>query len=162
MIQHDELILILSYNPDNGKFTWAAPRPKVRVGQEAGWKCKKGRIWIEINGKQYAASRLAFFYMTKEWPKGQIDHKNCIRDDNRWNNLRDCTQGQNQANRPARKNKIVMSKGVTIKKRLPKPYVAQISKDGKVHHLGCFSTEQEAYEAYCLAAKKLHGDFWRG
>jgi hypothetical protein len=162
MITHEELVQILHYDPETGIFTWAIPRPKIRVGQIAGSKNKKGRTVIEIKGKQYFASRLAYFYMVKKWPIGQIDHINCIKHDDRWCNLRDSTQSQNQANRKVLKDSKVPFKGVTIKHRLPKPYVAQISKDGKVYHLGCFSTPEEAHSAYCNAAQKLHGDYWRG
>lgn len=37
--------------------------------------------------------------MTGEWPKNQIDHINRIRDDDRWENLREATQSQNSYNR---------------------------------------------------------------
>jgi hypothetical protein len=37
--------------------------------------------------------------MTGEWPKDQIDHINRIKDDDRWENLREATQSQNSFNR---------------------------------------------------------------
>lgn len=37
--------------------------------------------------------------MTGEWPKDQIDHINRIKDDDRWENLREATQSQNSYNR---------------------------------------------------------------
>jgi hypothetical protein len=162
MIEHDKLLEIINYNPETGIFIWIKPRPKIRVGQIAGYKTCKDRIEIEIYGKAYQASRLAVFFVTKKWPEYQVDHINCIRDDNRWENLRVATQSQNQANRPARKNKKVPYKGVVLKSRLPKPYVAQICKNGKYKHLGCFSTPEEAHSAYCNAAQELHGEYWRG
>ena len=158
----DYLKSILSYNQEDGHFTWSKPRPKIQVGQRAGCLSKKGRIEIEVNGRCYQASRLAYAFMTGEWPTEQIDHINCIRHDNRWCNLRHATQSQNQANRPARKAKKIPLKGVTIKSRLPKPYIAQICKDGKNTHLGCFSTPEEAHKAYCNAAIDLHKEYWRG
>jgi hypothetical protein len=46
--------------------------------------------------------------------------------------------------------------GVTIKKYLPKPFVAQISGGpGKKTHLGCFKTAEEAHAAYLHEAKKI-------
>lgn len=162
MIDLDTLRSILSYNPETGHFTWAKPRPKIQVGQIAGSLTRRGRVEIEINQKVYQASRLAYFYMIGEWPTHQIDHINCNRSDNRWCNLRHATQSQNQANRPARSGKIVSLKGVTYKKKLPKPYIAQICKNGEYKHLGCYSTPEEAHSAYCSAAKEIHGEFWRG
>jgi hypothetical protein len=37
--------------------------------------------------------------MTGEWPKDQIDHINRVKDDDRWENLREATQSQNSYNR---------------------------------------------------------------
>jgi len=158
----DYLKEIIHYNPETGIFTWILARPKIRAGQIAGYKTHKNRIEIEIHGKAYQASRLAVFYMTGEWPRHQVDHINCIRHDNRWCNLREATQSQNQANRPARKGKKIPFKGVTIKKHLPKPFVAQICKNGQHKHLGCYSTPEEAHKAYIDAANDLHGEFARG
>lgn len=161
MLTHDRLTELLDYNKDTGFFTWKLHRYRYAAGTKAG-SCNKGRIYIELDSQCYTAARLAFFYVTKEWPKGQIDHINCVKDDNRWCNLRDCTQSQNQANRPARKNKKVPLKGVVLRKKLPKPYLAQICANGKTTHLGCYSTAEEAHKAYCRAAQELHGKFWRG
>lgn len=45
-------------------------------------------------------------------------------------------------------------RGVTIKPRLPKPFIAQINGDHKKKiHLGCFKTAEEASAAYVAAAK---------
>ena len=40
-----------------------------------------------------------------------------------------------------------------------KPWVAQIGVFGKNIHLGYFGTPEEAYRAYCEAAKKHFGEF---
>ena len=157
----EELKQILYYDPNTGEFRWLNYRHGIRADGIAGHETTKGRIEIEIDGKVYQAPRLAYLYVTGKWPECQIDHINCIRNDNRWDNLRNATQSQNQANRPPRKGKKFKLKGVSIKPHLPKPYVAQICKDGKYYHLGCFSTEEEAHEAYRKAANKLHGEFAR-
>ena len=54
---------------------------------------------ITIDGKVYSAARLAWFYKTGRWPDPEIDHINRIRDDNRWENLREATRADNLANR---------------------------------------------------------------
>ena len=47
-------------------------------------------------------------------------------------------------------------RGVTLKPRLPKPFIAQISGGYKKKiHLGCFSTGEEAHAVYMEAAKRL-------
>lgn len=42
-----------------------------------------------------------------------------------------------------------------------KPYVAHIHRDGKFTHLGYFSTEKEAGDAYFAAALDIFGEFAR-
>ena len=91
----------LSYDKDTGIFTWEQP-PKTHPflkNQVAGTLDANGYRVIRLDGEAYAVGPLAWFYITGEWPKGQIDHKNRDRDDNRWKNFRDVTASQNQHNR---------------------------------------------------------------
>jgi hypothetical protein len=160
-----ELAVALSYIPETGVFRWRSPRPKVRVGSVAGYvKKTKGYVYIEVNGKSYSAHRLAWLYMTGEMPALQIDHINGERADNRFCNLRLAMHGQNRANsRPNAKNRYGL-KGV---RRLPwmkegdRCWQAQITHNRATRYLGCFRTKEEAHAAYCDAAKRLHGDFFR-
>ena len=57
-----------------------------------------GYIQLNINHRTYLAHRLAFLYMTGAWPEQEVDHINRIRNDNRWENLRDIDKGTNQRN----------------------------------------------------------------
>ena len=160
MITHADLQSILHYTPETGQFTWAKTRPKSRAGQEAGYLHKSGYIHIEIFGKYYAAHRLAWFYMTQKWPKDQIDHINRNKKDNRFNNLRECSNGQNRANSKT-KNKHGF-KGLSFKKWMTKkPWQAQITHKKKVIYLGCFATVEEAHAAYRAASDRLNGIFSR-
>ncbi len=77
-----ELKALLHYDPASGVFTWVA-------GQRSG--CVAGAMWkgyisVRIAGRNYQVHRLAWLYMTGEWPADEIDHKNTVRDDNRWTN----------------------------------------------------------------------------
>jgi hypothetical protein len=159
-ISHDELLRILRYEKDTGLFFWNAPRPKIRVGQQAGYLHHKGYVNLEINGKHYAAHRLAWFYCTGKWPTDQVDHINCDKSDNRIDNLREAANGQNQTNTQIR-NKLGC-KGVIYRKSLKqKPFIAKIRHSKKDIHIGCFATLEEAADAYKDFAKKLHGEFAR-
>lgn len=159
-ISHQELLRILKYDKDTGFFFWNEPRPKIRVGQKAGHLHHTGYINLEIGGKHYAAHRLAWFYCTGKWPSDQIDHINCNKSDNRIENLREATNGQNHANVKTR-NKLG-HKGVQFRANLKnKPYVVKIRHNKKDIHIGCFATIEEAAQAYKIYAGKLHGEFTR-
>ena len=101
-LAHSRLIEVLSYDKSTGIFTWiAAPHfaKNYLVGQQAGTVNQFGYRVIRLDGHVIAAGRLAWFYVTGEWPKGQVDHEDRDRDNNRWKNLRDLTASQNQHNR---------------------------------------------------------------
>lgn len=63
-----------------------------------GSRGQSGYIRIHLNGKSYAAHRLAWKIMMGRDPEGVIDHINGIRDDNRIENLRDVTVAENSRN----------------------------------------------------------------
>jgi len=158
-ITHEYLCDILLYDPITGEFRWKSARPKILPGQIAG-SMRKGYVRIKIDGASYSAHRLAWFYVTGNWPADQIDHKNNLRSDNRFENLREATNGENRAN-TTQKNRTGF-KGVKFHARLKqKPYEAQITFDKKVRSLGCFATAEEAHEAYKKAAAEYHGEFSR-
>ena len=91
---------------------------------------------------------------------GQIDHINGNRLDNRADNLRPCSQSQNNANTFARKTSKTGIKGVFPYKGGPK-FASQITHNGKTFCLGVFLTIQEAKNAYDEKSKELFGEFAR-
>lgn len=100
MITHDKLKALLHYDPNTGLFTWIKHRTgTATAGKIAGYSCEGGYRRLRIFGRNYRINRLAWFYMTGEWPKGQIDHKDRDRTNNKWENLRDVTPLENSKNR---------------------------------------------------------------
>ena len=92
-------------------------------------------------------------------PKGlQIDHINQNGLDNRKENLRICTNQQNQYNRKPSSKNISGLKGVSWIKR-DKKWCAKLTIDGVVTHLGSFKTKEEAARAYDANAYHYHGEF---
>jgi len=88
------------------------------------------------------------------------DHINGDKLDNRKENLRICTTGENMRNRPKQSNNTSGYKGVFWHKKA-KRWFAKIGFMRKSIHLGLFDTREEAYERYCKAEKEYFGEFAR-
>lgn len=150
---------LLRYTKRTGLFTWRVNRTRgVRAGDVAGCTTSQGYITICIAGKQYRAHRLAWLYTTGEWPKNEIDHRNGVRNDNRWRNLRDVTRlinAQNQL-RPHPNNKDSKLLGVFRQNKGHSRWRARICVAGKRINLGSFSTKEEASAAYTAAKQQHH------
>lgn len=147
----------LHYNPETGIFTRIkSNNNRVKIGDVAGSLNKNGYIYIEINSIAYRANRLAWFYMTEAMPSNFIDHKNGIRHDNRFCNLRQATNKQNLQNqtKPQKGNKLGFL-GVSFYKSSGK-YVAHIRINGTQKTLGYFSTPEKAHEVYLKAKRENH------
>ena len=152
---------LLTYDPETGVFRWnvrPGPFSNVKAGSMAGGLNSDGYIQISVDGTKHKAHRLAWLYMTGEWPEHQIDHRDRNRANNAWANLREATPAQNAQNRPAFKNKIGRP-GVA---RNHRGYMARISINGERVYLGTFSTASDAEKAYRAAARDLHREFAGG
>lgn len=153
MLTLEFLKSILHYDQETGNWTYLVDRGRNgRKGSLAGSLSHDGYWRILVNGKQYLSHRLAFFYMTGEWPRDQVDHIDGIKLNNKWSNLREATASQNNRNKKVNgKNKSGI-KGVSA------------ARDGRFRAyicLGTFATKEEAKQVYDEAAKKLHGEFYR-
>jgi hypothetical protein len=153
---------VLSYDPLGGAFTWLVrPNNKVKVGAIAGRPHMHGYVTIGVDGGEYLAHRLAWLWMCGEWPEAEVDHANCVRNDNRWTNLRPATRKQNRTNSRVMPSTVSGIKGV-YRQTKGKPWRAQIMVAGKSVHLGSFDDQSAAHAAYVRAASDLHGEYARG
>lgn len=87
-----------------------------------------------------------------------VDHRNNDPLDNRRENLRLCTNAENQRNRGAASNSRSGLKGVSWHRQGAK-WQAQIEVNGRKIHLGLFQNYADASQAYDQAAIKHHGEF---
>jgi len=159
IITQNSLKEILSYDPETGIFTNKNTRGRAKENAIAGCINKKTRyVVLRINYSLYQAHRVAWFYMTGNWPIKQIDHINHNRSDNRWVNLREATNQQNNWNLPAKKTNKSGYRGVHWDNDRRK-WRSRIVIDGKCVHIGMFECPKEAHLAYMKVAKKLYGEF---
>lgn len=72
-LTRDRVLQVLLYHPDTGEFRHAAARRGVRVGELAGTiNHTDGLRYIGIDGKKYAAQRLAWYLVKGEWPEHEV------------------------------------------------------------------------------------------
>ena len=158
MLTQQTLKEYLHYDPETVVFTWLVSRTgKAKIGSVAGAKHHSGYIYIKLLGKRYAAHRLAFLYMLGFLPKF-VDHKNCVRDANWFDNLRECSKTDNNRNTTKRKDNKSGVKGVHYHK-LKGKWIAQIRHNKVCHHLGVFDTVAEAEDVVRKKREELHREF---
>lgn len=159
------LRIILAYEPDTGLLRWKIDRSNKKAGDIAGSRRgENGYVQISIDNRLYRAHLIAWKIVTGREPSPFLDHENTIKHDNRWDNLREATKSQNQANIGLISSNKSGLKGVSryrAGEAYGKPWQASISKDGKRIHIGHYATKEEAHEAYCVVAEKLFGKFAR-
>ena len=159
MITQEELKKRFDYDKNTGLFKYRVDfRNGSKKGDIAGNKEFCGYWVITINGRKYKAHRLAWLYVYGEFPKDQLDHINCKKDDNRISNLRQATRSQNHMNRHAYSNNALGVKGVY---KQGNKFCSHIQKNKKRIHLGTFETIKEAYAVYVQYSKEMHGKFSR-
>ena len=153
---HQIVLDLFHYEPKTGLFINKTTRnPRAPIGQLAGYTNTIGYVVIQVNSRKIHAHRLAWFYMTGEWPSHQIDHINRNRSDNRFCNLRPVTSAENMQNTTDRTNNTSGHRGVTWHKQRQK-WQAQISVNNKHKYLGLFDNLEDAIAARTNAVNQFH------
>lgn len=127
-------------------------------GKVIGYLRPDGYVEVSVDGKIYLAHRLAWFYVTGAWPVAEIDHKDTVRHHNAFDNLREATPAQNQANRKVGKSS---SSGIKCVVQTSTGWGAYIVASRKFRWLGTFPSAELASAAYELAARQRSGEFAR-
>lgn len=152
-ITAERLRALLDYDRETGDFRWRERKGRAEAGSIAGSPSAGHYFGIKIDGAKYWAHQLAFLHVTGAWPKHEVDHRDGVKHNNAWANLRDVPHFVNQWNkRGAQANNSTGLRGVS---RARRRFVAQITmRPGASRHVGVFDTPEEAAEAYQLAARQ--------
>jgi len=151
---------LFEYNPMTGVLTWKIKYSrKVVVGTAAGGLDVLGYVVIGIDGEKQYAHRVIWLWMTGNVPK-KVDHKDTVKSNNVWGNLRIATQSQNAMNAKLSVSNTSGYKGVYFHKGAQK-WCAFIGLNGRSCYLGLFETAAEAHSAYMAAATAAQPEFAR-
>lgn len=151
---------LLDYNPETGVFVWK-PRGRHRFSADIDfnrWNSRNAGSragGVTCNTKGYTSRRikifsstqkehrLAWMWMTGEYPPEQVDHRNRDATDNRWHNLRASTNSENAKNMSMSGNNTSGVSGVFwIKSK--RRWCAKVCCDGVLTVLGSFRDIDDA------------------
>lgn len=164
----NNLPVMLTYDPETGVLTWKTLPVRLfkNTQYQRAWNTNfagkqafvtlhnAGYLKSTIRGKGYLAHRVIWALQTGAWPKGEIDHINGNRADNRWCNLRVVTRQENmrnQARSSRNKTGVIGIFWVAENKR----WRAYISGADGSRILGHFRTKSEAIAARKAAEERL-------
>lgn len=160
MLTQARLKELLHYSPETGVFTRrVATCSRVKVGDTAGSTDTHGYRQIGVLGEHHLAHRLVWLYVHGTWPRGDLDHRDRVRSNNKLGNLREASRVENNSNVSLRKDNLTGFKGVSWSK-LNNRWIAQCQVTKRKYHLGLFDTPEEASVAYQAFAKEYHGEFY--
>ena len=146
-LTQEQLMGVFDYDHDKGQLLRRCFSCGLFTGLEvAGWDDTDGYRRIEIAGISHLEHRLIWVYLTGFWPADQIDHINKNRSDNRFINLREVDNSENQKNTTLRANNKTGIMGIHIRTDNEK-WAVRISKGGIRYTLGSFD---DFFEACCV------------
>jgi hypothetical protein len=146
------------YDPEDGVLRWNIRGQGIPYGKRAG-SFANGHWSVRIFDKRFFTGPLIWFYMTGEWPDQMVDHKDGVKTNDKWSNLRLATRAQNAMNAKVRKDNILGHKG--IHQNPNGKFRVTITVDKKTLHLGYVKTLKEAIAVRKAAEQKYHGEFAR-
>lgn len=149
----DYLFQRLDINATTGDLWWrhCEAKPKEWNARYAGKRAftsqwPRGYLFGQVDCKRLAAHRTIWAMVFGEWPKGEIDHVNGVRTDNRIANLRAVSKLENAKNKRLYKTNTSGYAGI---QKYRKRWRAFLSND----YLGTFDTIEDALAARQEAEK---------
>ncbi len=144
----------------DGKLFWVSPIPRLKhlIGRSvsASVRPPHGYKYCRLFGRQISEHRLIFAYHYGYLPE-TVDHIDQNKVNNRIENLRAATRGQNQLNIKKQSNNVSGYKGVSWYKN--KYWRVQIRVNGTSVDVGYFDDKYDAATAYNFAISEIYKDF---
>lgn len=154
----ERLNYLFVYCPDDGIIRWKNPTSnRIKAGSIAGKTGPRQYLTIGVDKERFLVHRIVFKMMTGHDPQESVDHINGDTSDNRWLNLRDCTQQQNTYNARIRKDNITGCKNVY--RTHSGTFQVKLNFDRKLKCIGTFDNLELASLVAEEARNKYHGTF---
>lgn len=156
-IPHWSFMSFIFYNPETGFFHKRTNRRGVPYDPPTNgpklndlWS-HDGYIYVYYaSGSKIRADIFAWFFMTGDWPNGEIEHIDGNKNNNAFKNLRMIPPIEEPEESKTKKPELKYKhKGITI--TISGRYRATLRRGGQIYYLGFFDTEEEAIEAYKTA-----------
>lgn len=175
MPDRDYLLQCFDYHAENGTVTWrvrptghffraqdCAPWNKRYASRAAGTvrKTPIEYVYLRIMNENWLAHRVIYKMVTGNEPINEVDHRDTDSLNNRWSNLREATEHENNRNTTKKRDTFFPLKGV-VKSVTDGKYQSRVYINGRQIWLGTFDSMEAAHDAYCDAAKMYHGEFFR-
>lgn len=159
---------IFNYDPVTGVLRWANELPRTYFDSDLGWKIVSGRNagkvvgtmesngYLQVRWKNtaYLVHRVIWLMVVGAWPSEHIDHKDHIRTNNVFTNLRDIPQERNNANK--KNNRSGHSSIYEQKRNTNRPWMVQVFSKGKYLTQQSFAELQDAID-HRDAVRRRHG-----
>ena len=156
----EEVRRLFDYDTEGWLLRQTSPSQNTRIGDRAGSLNRKiGYLQVSVNNVKEYGHRLVWIWHYGDIPAGlQVDHADGDRANNRVENLRLASQWENTHNSRRSLNNTSGVKGVCWDKRREK-WLARLSIDRKVRHLGYYECLGEAEEVVMRTRQECHGEF---
>jgi len=146
------------FSYERGRLSWRiSPANHIKTGDLAGTISIKGYRCIRINNKGHYEHRIIFLMFKGYLPK-YLDHIDGDGLNNNIENLRECTESQNQHNRSLNKNNRSGVKGVSWDAK-SKQWRAGLVAKREFIYLGLFWDIETAAQMLRIERLKRHGVF---
>ena len=129
------------------------------AGKPAGNLGANGYLYVRVCKRLELVHRVIWQMHNRDLlPGEEIDHKDTCRLNNSLSNLRLASRHQNGCNTNIPAHNTSGFKGVSLHKKTGR-YAAYYKMHGKKHHIGYFSSAEQAHRAYSYAVSKVFGEF---